>query len=113
MIVTLPWPYKGLSPNDRMKFMAEARAVKAYRKDCAWLAIEAGARKAFLNSLAMKVTFSPPRAGFDKDNCIAAFKAGQDGLADAIGAYDRLFGVTHEMAEPVKGGRVAVELDDA
>jgi len=46
------------------------------------------------------------------DNAIAAFKGGADGLADAWGIDDRHFIVTYKWAEPVKGGRVVVELEE-
>ena len=60
----------------------------------------------------VKITFQPPdRRKRDRDNMIAAFKAGQDGLADALGIDDAILVPTYDTGEPVKGGRVDIELD--
>lgn len=44
------------------------------------------------------------------DNCIAAFKAGQDGLADALGVNDRDLTVNYEMGDRCKDGGVIVDV---
>lgn len=112
MRITLPWPYKGLSPNDRPHPMAKAAATKRYRKAVAGLAMEAGVhlRK---GAVGLRVTFHAKRFGPlpDRDNCIAAFKAGQDGLADALRVNDRDLTVSHTLsAERAVGGMVVVEV---
>lgn len=57
-----------------------------------------------------KVTFHPPdKRKRDRDNIIASFKAGQDGLADAWGIDDNEFEITYALGEPRKGGAVIVE----
>jgi hypothetical protein len=60
-------------------------------------------------------TFFPPdRQPRDEDNLKARCKAIYDGIADAIGIDDRHF--RHQpvvIGEPVKGGRVVVELSAA
>ena len=64
----------------------------------------------------VKVTFHPKPLGRapDKDNCIAAFKYGQDELARALGVDDGVFNeegkMRHVMGERVPGGRVVVEV---
>ncbi|WP_226552959.1 hypothetical protein [Celeribacter naphthalenivorans] len=50
----------------------------------------------------------------DLDNAVASFKAGQDGLADALGVNDRdLNGsITHLIGDRCKDGAVIVEVQE-
>lgn len=112
MLITLPWPYKGLSPNDRPHRMAKAAATKRYRRDVAGIALSAGAH---LHKAAkgLHITFHPKTFGPapDRDNCIASFKAGQDGLADALRVNDRDLTVGYTLSDKrVTGGQVIVEV---
>lgn len=113
MRIIAPWP-KGLSPNDRLTRYAKARAVKAYRAQIGWLAIEAGAKR-MSGPLSVTVTFCPIGRGPnpDRDNCIAAFKAGQDGLADALGINDRDMMPTYAMGERCKSGAIIIDIIEA
>jgi crossover junction endodeoxyribonuclease RusA len=43
---------------------------------------------------------------------IGAFKAGRDGVADALGCDDHGFRPTYRFDEPVKGGAVVVEIGE-
>lgn len=101
--ITLGWPPKALSPNARTNWAARARIVKAYRQACAWQALEQTTpeqREALRSAdrLRVHLTFVPPdRRLRDADNCIAAAKAGLDGLADALGVNDRRFVLSSEL----------------
>lgn len=108
--IVLPWPYEGLWPNDRAHWAAKARATKAYRLASAAIAREAGWHK--LPPLPLRVTFCPKPMGPlpDRDNTISAFKAAQDGLADAFRVNDRELQITHDMGDRCKGGAVIVEI---
>ncbi len=109
--LTLPWPPAGLSPNARLHWAAKAKLTKAYRADCYWAAKAGGVPVVEPLPLALTITFCPPRAGrLDRDNRIAAFKAGQDGLAQAMGCDDSIFVPTYRMGAPTKGGAVLVEI---
>jgi hypothetical protein len=44
------------------------------------------------------------------DNRIAQFKAGQDGIAQALAVDDSRFEPTYRRGDPVKGGKVVVEI---
>lgn len=59
-----------------------------------------------------RIMFHPPnRQSRDKDNLIARFKAGQDGLAEAMGVDDAEFNdVPRDIGEVVKGGAVVALL---
>ncbi|RWR28820.1 endodeoxyribonuclease RusA [Sinirhodobacter populi] len=110
--ITLPFPYNGLSPNDRHKHWSEkARAVKRYRRDCAAFAMERGAHK-LSGPFRLSVTFCPKSRGPlpDMDNLVASFKAGQDGLADVLHVNDRDLAVTYAIGERCKDGGVIVDI---
>ena len=108
----LPFPPAKLSPNARLHWAQKAKAVKAYRRDCFVLA------SPFVNGqhrgtglLPVRITFHPPdKRRRDRDNMIAAFKAGADGIADAIGIDDARWSPTYLVGDPVKGGKVTVTI---
>lgn len=103
--ITLPWPFPALWPNKRPHWSAKARATRAYRFTAKCLALGSDAGP-------IRVTYCPKPLGPtpDLDNCIAAFKAAQDGLADAFGVNDRDLIVTYRMGERCKDGAVIVEI---
>lgn len=104
--VTLPWPPKGISHNGRGAWQKRARLVKTYRRACADAAWNAGITPMDHVTLAA-VTFCPPdNRRRDKSNMIDAFKAGQDGLADAMGTDDATFNPDYHVAPPVPGGAI-------
>jgi crossover junction endodeoxyribonuclease RusA len=108
--VALPWPPKQLTPNfKRRKHWSVYRPhTLKYRADCAWLVKSARVRGTLLT-----VTFRPPdRRRRDDDGMIGAFKAGRDGVADALGCDDHGFRPTYRFDEPVKGGAVVVEIGE-
>lgn len=113
MKLTLPYPPSKLNPNRRHHFMALANAKKAYRWECA---VDARAQKlgrVSVDTLGLRITFHPPdKRRRDRDNLIAAFKAGQDALSDVTGIDDSKFDITYApLGEPVKGGCVIVEIE--
>ena len=103
--VVLPWPYPALWPNKRPHWAEKHRATSAYRFVAKSLLLKATTGR-------IRVTFCPKPLGPrpDMDNCIASFKAGQDGIADALGVNDRDLIVTHEMGGRCKDGGVIVEI---
>lgn len=106
VLVTLPWPPAILSQNARPNRWQKAAATKAYRKACADSAWNAGITPMDHVTLTA-VTFCPPdNRRRDKSNMIDAFKAGQDGLADAMGTDDATFNPDYHVAPPVPGGAI-------
>ena len=112
LTITVPWPKRELSPNFRSRtHWAKTRAVAAYRKGCGWEAVAQGAKAFSADIVDVRVTFFPPdRQARDLDNMIASFKAGQDGIADAINVPDHLWSTSYAVSEPVKRGQVVVEI---
>jgi len=88
VMLSLPWPYKGLSPNARTSHFGLARTKKRYRNDCRVLALQVRNSEDVEYPLRAPVTarvvFSVPKGELpDEDNAIASFKAGWDGIVDA------------------------------
>lgn len=110
--VELPWPSPVLSPNARGHWSKKAKAVAAYRRDCHYRAAMAGVRALNWPSAKVDVLFCPPDARKrDRDNMIAAFKAGADGVASASGVDDANWEPTYRQGEPVKGGKIVVTME--
>lgn len=109
-LISLPWPARELSPNFRSRsHWPRTRAIGKARQVAWGLTLEAKARGTLL-----AVTFNPPdRRHRDLDNLIAASKAFQDGIADALQVNDRAFRPEYRFGNPVKGGRVVVEIGEA
>lgn len=111
----LPWLPKELSPNARVHWSKRSKAAAAYRKECGWIV-----RAAIINHpdfrapdserIALWIDFFPPdRRHRDDDNLLAAFKAGRDGIADALGVNDKRF-VSHPFVQDTTGGYVRVRI---
>lgn len=112
MQITFDWPVGKLSPNARVHWSKKAKAVKSYRTSCAWAARAAGVKSIVADGeVAMTITFYPPdNRRRDRDNMIAAFKSGLDGLSDAMGVDDSLFVPTYRVGPAMKPGRIVVTL---
>ena len=113
LIIELPFPPSSLNPNGRNHWAALAKAKRIYRAECQMLAVGARNKTGFKSPERPNVTviFHPPdKRRRDEDNMIAAFKAGRDGVADAISVDDYHWKTGYEFAEPVKGGKVIVRI---
>ena len=103
--LVLPFPPKELSPNNRLHWSKVSRAKKSYRDACHWIAVSSCARALIGKGKKLKVTlifYPPDRRHRDDDNMEAAFKAGRDGIADALGVNDRFFSVTRKVSHETK-----------
>lgn len=112
--LSLPYPPSKLNPNRQPRNrMALHRIRKAYKlavmQECmAW-----GLPKYRCDAAEVHITFNPPDNHHrDYDNAVAAFKAGQDGIAEWIGVDDSKWQTHHlpTFGEVVKGGRVVVKI---
>lgn len=105
-IITLPWPPKELTPNAKRRkhWRVYQPIAKRYRADCALLA-----KAARVSGVITSITFCPPdRRRRDDDGMIGAFKAGRDGVADALGCDDHTFRPSYHFSDPVPGGQIVV-----
>lgn len=119
MKIELPWPAPELSPNARKHWRPLAALKKGAREYAYWVthnAMPDDFWDAFtfsgpLRPVNVTITFHPPdNRRRDLDNAIAAFKASQDGIADALGIDDSKWNVTYRRGEPIKDGKVLVEI---
>lgn len=102
--VIVPFPPVELSPNFRGHWSKRAKVTKNYRRLCWALALEAKlkvpeyAQKDGADpdgKIAVRLDFFPPdRSIRDDDNVPASFKAGRDGIADALKCDDARFQTT-------------------
>lgn len=110
--IQLPWPPKGLSPNDRVHHMVLYRLKKNYKNACCLAAIAAGAWKVkpILGRVKIIFEFYPPdRRRRDLDNCIGSMKSGADGVAAALGVDDSEWEVSYRFGDST-GGFVNVSI---
>lgn len=112
LTLTLPWPPRALSPNQRTHWRQHASAKARFRAACALQARAQGVGSLAAEKLAVGLVFVPPdRRRRDLDNLIAAMKAGLDGLADVLGVDDSRWKLAAELAaEPAAGGFARVEV---
>ena len=118
MKIILPWPHKHLNPNSRKHWTQKAKATREYRDECYWETISQVVqpnkfKKHIIDwegTIHVIVEFYPPdKRRRDDDNVFASFKAGRDGIADALSVNDRRFRMHPVLSdETVKGGKVIV-----
>ncbi|WP_447733481.1 endodeoxyribonuclease RusA [Pseudomonas shirazensis] len=109
--LTLPWPPAACSPNARVHWTKKSRAAKAYRAACHLLAKQAGIQAPQGAALLVLEFVPPDRRRRDDDNLLAMFKAGRDGLADALGIDDNVFATQVMVSkETIKDGAVLVRI---
>ncbi len=119
----MPWPTAKLSPNARLHWGERNRAAIAYRTACKFATLNAlnqhpgalSVMRAHVEGGGRLHVFEnfdkPDRRARDDDNVFASFKAGRDGIADALGINDRHFRL-HPFVTDIrhKGGRVRVRI---
>jgi crossover junction endodeoxyribonuclease RusA len=109
--VTLPWPPAACSPNARVHWSKKSRAARAYRATCRLLAKQVGLQTPQGEALLILEFVPPDKRRRDDDNLLAMFKAGRDGLADALGIDDSIFSTQIRLSkETTKGGAVRVRI---
>jgi crossover junction endodeoxyribonuclease RusA len=111
MKTSVSFPPPILNPNTRKHWALVAKAKKTYRRDAHISALADGICKMTgVTSCKVRITFTAPDArARDRDNMIAAFKSGQDGIADAIGIDDALWVPSYHVNRAVAPGKVEVE----
>ena len=110
MKVTLDYPPASLSPNKRLHWSKVSKAKAQYRKSCWADCKAAGWHKIDMAHVHVRITFHPPdKRRRDLDNMLSSFKAGIDGIVDAIGVDDSDWEITLHKSPDTKGC-VVVEL---
>lgn len=89
------WPPNILSANSRAHWSRATRPRRDYRYACWALALQARPIVPVSGDILVRIDMFPPtRARHDDDNPLSRFKAGRDGIADALKVDDRRFRVT-------------------
>lgn len=114
-MINLPWPPKELNPNHKTHWAKKARIAKKYRSDCYLITKQAGININWEGFIHLWMEFYPPdRRHRDDDNMIASFKAGRDGMADALGIDDKRIRIHPAvMDEPLGMIKVILTKDTA
>lgn len=105
------WPPHELSPNARCHWSRKAKHVQAAR---AYARMATPPTKITQQGkIKTYVWFHPPdKRDRDLDNLLASVKGLIDGVCDKLGINDRLLRpITTDILEPVKGGKVVIELE--
>lgn len=105
---SLPFPPSGLNPNRsrRDHWAKTAKARKAYRDACGWECKAWGVNRFKADEVHLHIEFHPPdNRRRDRDNLIAAFKAGQDAIAEILGVDDSTIHVTYAPMQPATDDR--------
>ena len=111
-MIVLPWPPKELNPNKRLHWAKRNTHKVVYRDACHLLTVSAKVRAPQgEGAIPITIDFYPPdKRHRDDDNMISSFKAGRDGMANALGVNDRRFQPVYRFNDPIKGGKVVVTL---
>ena len=110
-LIELPFPPASLSPNARLHWRALSKAKKAYKAECAWMLFQTPVPELTGERIPLRITISPPdRRRRDRDNLQHSLKYGLDQIAQHWGVDDYLFDPSYQFGEPVKGGKVLVEI---
>lgn len=115
MIILLDFPPADLFPNRaKGKHWAVMHKSKvSYRESSAWITKrEMGGWAYKGGEIEMRLTFyMPDKRHRDADNCLAAAKAGLDGMAEALGVNDKNFNpIVVTRVFGAKPGKLIVEL---
>lgn len=114
-MIELPFPPKALWPNGRAHWAVKHRATTT-AKIAAYMSMKGYLATIGAKPVASRLVFTirpKPRGPYpDRDNCVAAMKAYQDGICGALEINDAILAEPRIiMGERVKGGAVIVEVE--
>jgi Holliday junction resolvase RusA-like endonuclease len=110
-MIVLPWPDSRLSSNARVHRMTQARLTASHRNAAGWAAKAVPAPPLpDEGDIPLRVTFEPPSRRIDRQNMPHLVKSYIDGIASAWGINDKRFLPEYVYGEPVRGGRVTIEV---
>ena len=114
--IELPWPDSALLPNRRNgKHWASLHGAKTTARTTGYALALASIPKDWVKPegrVPLKIFFYPPdKRRRDADGALSSLKHALDGISQAVGIDDSNFmPITIDFREPVKGGKVVVEL---
>jgi hypothetical protein len=111
-IIELPWPPASLSGHNTGHWRALSGIVRKHREWARLATLEA--KPTIIQSddadVLLCVTFFPPNRRGDRINFSNRMKPYFDGIADALGVNDRRFLPVYRYGDPIKGGKIMVEV---
>ena len=108
--ITVPYPPKELNPNTKLHWAAKMGYIKMYRGTCKAIACESS-HVIPDGDLVLDLEFFPPdNRRRDDDNMISSFKAGRDGIAEALELDDVRFQLRVRTRDKFPGGKVVVKI---
>jgi crossover junction endodeoxyribonuclease RusA len=108
--ITVPYPPKELNPNTKLHWAAKMGYIKMYRGTCKSIAGESS-HVLPDGDLVLDLEFFPPdNRRRDDDNMISSFKAGRDGIAEALELDDVRFQLRVRTRDKFPGGKVVVKI---
>ena len=108
--IELPFPPSSLSGHNKGHWRAKSGIVAKHREWARRATLAAKVAAPETGDIRLIVTFYPPNRRGDRINFPNRCKPLFDGIADALGVNDSRFVPAYYFAEPVKGGRVVVEV---
>lgn len=109
-LIELPFPPSSLSGHNNGHWRSKSNIVAKHRKWAAMATIAANACAPEAGDIRISITFYPPNKRGDRVNFANRMKPYLDGIADALKVNDSRFLPSYHFAEPVKEGRVVIEI---
>lgn len=112
IMLSLPFPDPILNPNAHVHWSKKNRARYDLKEACYYLILERGVKLDPDRHYTVSLTFCPPNnRKRDRDNLLAAYKAGLDGMCLALGIDDSTIHPVPEIGPVVSPlGKVEVSI---
>lgn len=112
MSIELPFPPSSLSGHNTGHWRSKSGVVAKHRDWARKAALAARPQIPARGDIRVITTFFPPDRRGDRINFPNRMKPYFDGIADALKVNDSRFVPTYHFAEPVKGGRVVIVIEE-
>lgn len=111
-MIELPFPPSSLSGHAKGHWRGKASVTAKHREWAKNATLAVGARNVpETGDIKVIVAFYPPNRRGDRINFPNRMKPYFDGIADALNVNDSRFVPSYHFGEPVKGGKVIVEVE--
>lgn len=109
--IELPFPPSSLSGHNTGHWRAKSGIVAKHREWARLATLAAKVAVPETGDIKLIVAFYPPDRRGDRINFPNRCKPIFDGIADALGVNDSRFVPSYQFGEPVRGGRVVVNIE--
>jgi len=113
LMLSLPFPQSILNPNRKAHWAKKYSAADDLRTACFYLTKQRGVELDSEKHYTAAITFCPPdNRRRDRDNLLAAYKAGLDGMCRALGIDDSTLHPIPEIGPVVRLGKVEIVIKE-